>query len=94
MHWGSAFFIRNPPFDFEDIAKQLAAFVDEHNQQFYDTRDDQLIDRARRGDIDLDRLIKSLDTLYKDEIQDNSASDQQLSGEQSEADQFAQCFHR
>lgn len=78
------------------LAASLVDFIALHNQSFYDRRDDALLDAVRQGDMDIDRLIKSLDTMYKEEIQDDESGDQlqQQLTEYSEAEQFSQRFHR
>lgn len=80
------------------LTNSLTDFIGVHNQTYYDRRDNNLLDAARNGHVDVDRLIKSLDTQYKEEIHQDDTEDisalQHQCTEFGEAEQFSQRFHR
>lgn len=75
---------------FVDLATELARFVAEQNQAFYDDCDDALIERSQKDDglLDVESLISDYDKLAREEIRDSSdvvgPSDDEI---------FAQSFH-
>lgn len=63
-------------------------FIVEQNQAYYDDCDDELLEKAKSGEIDVESLIKDYEKLQKEEIRDTAdilgPNDDEI---------FAQSFH-
>lgn len=61
----------------------------EHNQTFYNSRDNQLIEDARNGTLDTSQMIKAMDLRFREEMPEcaeyRADPDDEL---------FSQRFHR
>ncbi|CAD7084346.1 unnamed protein product [Hermetia illucens] len=72
-----------------ELKEALGNFIRKKNQEFLDSRDDALIEKARRPDADLEALIKETEKLYKEELLQFAdrigPTDEEI---------FAQSFHR
>lgn len=70
------------------MATHLKSFVAEQNQAYYDDCDDELLEKARNGSLDVEALIKDYEKLCKEEIRDSTdivgPNDDEI---------FAQSFH-
>uniref|UniRef100_A0A1B0DQW1 Uncharacterized protein n=1 Tax=Phlebotomus papatasi TaxID=29031 RepID=A0A1B0DQW1_PHLPP len=51
-----------------ELKKALKTFVERENQNFYDRRDEDLLNKARNGQVDVENLVTELDKLYKEEV--------------------------
>lgn len=76
-------------FFFTEVSEKLKVFVNEHNQAFYNTRDNQLIEDARSGALDTDPLIKAMEQRFREETQE--CAEYRTSPEE---ERFSQRFHR
>lgn len=76
-------------FSVSELKEALGKFIRKKNQKFLDSRDDALIEKARRPDADLEALIKETEKLYKEELLQFAdrigPTDEEI---------FAQSFHR
>ncbi|GAB0087465.1 protein C12orf4 [Sergentomyia squamirostris] len=72
-----------------DLKEALKAFVERENQNFYDRRDEDLLNKARNGQIDVENFVTEMDKLYKEEVLEYAErmgpSDEEI---------FAQAFHQ
>lgn len=72
-----------------ELHVQLTDFVKSQNQEFYDTRDDDLVEQLKQNKIDIDKLIRNTERQYKEEILEYAdrvgPTDEEI---------FAQSFHR
>lgn len=73
----------------EGMQPKLKEFVRQQKQQILDERDEQLLNAARMGAIDIDALVRNMDNKYKDEVLEFATkigpTDDEI---------FAQSFHR
>ncbi|XP_059610816.1 protein C12orf4 [Phlebotomus argentipes] len=51
-----------------ELKVALKAFVERENQNFYDRRDENLLAKARNGQVDVEHLVTEMDKLYKEEV--------------------------
>ncbi|XP_055678552.1 protein C12orf4 homolog [Lutzomyia longipalpis] len=51
-----------------ELKTALKAFVEKENQNFYDRRDEDLLNKARNGQVDVEGLVTEMDKLYKEEV--------------------------
>lgn len=72
----------------KELKIQLEQFITRENQDFYDRRDEGLLNKARNGQ-DIDSLIKDLEKLYKEEVLEYA---ERVGPTDSEI--FAQSYHR
>lgn len=70
-----------------DLEEQLKVFIETENQAYYDNCDEELLEKARNGSIDIESVIRDYERLYK-EIADPS----DIVGPNDD-DIFAQSFH-
>ncbi|KAG4070694.1 hypothetical protein HA402_013614 [Bradysia odoriphaga] len=73
----------------EELYKHLRIFVDKENQDFFCNRDEDLLNKARNGQIDIDQLIREAEKHCKEEVIEYA----EKIGPTDE-DIFAQSFHR
>ncbi|XP_062540243.1 protein C12orf4 homolog [Armigeres subalbatus] len=52
----------------KDLKVVLRRFIEKENQNFYDERDELLLEKLRTGHVDVDALALDLEKSYKDEI--------------------------
>lgn len=71
-----------------ELKIQLEQFITRENQDFYDRRDEGLLNKARNGQ-DIDSLIKDMEKLYKEEVLEYA---ERVGPTDSEI--FAQSYHR
>ncbi|XP_065081404.1 protein C12orf4 homolog [Ochlerotatus camptorhynchus] len=73
----------------KDLKVSLRQFIEKENQNFYDERDEILVEKLRTGHVDVDALALDLEKLYKDEILEYAdrvgPSDEEI---------FAQSYHQ
>lgn len=74
---------------FTELYKHLKMFVEKENQDFFSSRDEDLLNKARNGQIDIDQLIREAEKHYKEEVLEYA----EKIGPTDE-DIFAQSFHR
>lgn len=67
----------------------MKLFVEKENQDFFSGRDEDLLNKARNGQIDIDQLIRETERHYKEEVLEYA----EKIGP-SDEDIFAQSFHR
>lgn len=67
----------------------MKIFVDKENQDYFSNRDEDLLNKARNGQIDIDQLIREAEKHYKEEVIEYA----EKIGPTDE-DIFAQSFHR
>lgn len=72
-----------------ELYKHLKLFVEKENQEYYSNRDEDLLNKARNGQIDIDSLIRDVEKNYKEEVLEYA----EKIGPTDE-DIFAQSFHR
>lgn len=74
---------------FPELHVQLKEFIKSKNQDYYDARDDDLVEQLKRNKIDIDKLIRDKERQYKEEILEYAdrvgPTDEEI---------FAQSFHR
>ncbi|XP_063971996.1 protein C12orf4 homolog [Diachasmimorpha longicaudata] len=54
-----------PPYVETDLMNSLAEAVDKWTQEYYDERDDKLIDAAINGELDVEKIVKEWEKAYK-----------------------------
>ncbi|XP_015112334.1 protein C12orf4 homolog [Diachasma alloeum] len=54
-----------PPYVETDLMNSLDETVDKWTQEYYDERDDKLIDAAINGELDVERIVKDWEKAYK-----------------------------
>lgn len=68
---------------------KLKEFVENQNQEYFNIRDEDLLNKARNGQMDIDLLIRDIEKQYKEEILEFAErvgpTDEEI---------FAQSFHR
>lgn len=69
--------------------KHLKVFIEKENQEYFSSRDEDLLNKARNGQIDIDQLIRDVEKHYKEEVVEYA----EKIGPTDE-DIFAQSFHR
>lgn len=69
--------------------KHLKIFIEKENQEYFSNRDEDLLNKARNGQIDIDTLIREVEKHYKEEVIEFA----EKIGPTDE-DIFAQSFHR
>lgn len=69
--------------------KHLKIFIEKENQEYFSNRDEDLLNKARNGQIDIDNLIREVEKHYKEEVLEYA----EKIGPTDE-DIFAQSFHR
>ncbi|EAT33110.1 AAEL014628-PA [Aedes aegypti] len=73
----------------KDLKVALRSFIEKENQDFYDERDEALLEKLRTGHVDVDALALELERSYKDEILEYAdrvgPSDEEI---------FAQSYHQ
>lgn len=67
------------------MLKTLSAFIEVENQNYYDKQDDELLTKARNGEIDIEKCIRELESQY------NSSTSDIIGPNDDEI--FAQSFH-
>lgn len=55
---------------FADLEEELHQFIETQNQAYQDDCDEELLEGARNGAIDIEAVIKDYEKLYKEEIAD------------------------
>lgn len=72
-----------------ELHVELQEFVKKQNQDYYDARDDDLVEQFKQNKIDIEKLIRDKERLYKEEILEYAdrigPTDEEI---------FAQSFHR
>lgn len=63
--------------------------MEKENQDYFSNRDEDLLNKARNGQIDIDQLIREAEKHYKEEVIEYA----EKIGPKDE-DIFAQSFHR